>query len=85
MTKSYVRTATRSTLKVEANLTQILNFKANFHTEFEPFFKKKIYANNGGHFNPIRSGGGALKAPPPIFCSHAFNFGAALLCVGDFS
>ena len=45
MTKSYVRTATRSTLKVEANLTQILNFKANFHTEFEPFFKKKIYAN----------------------------------------
>ena len=50
MTKSYVRTATRSTLKVEANLTQILNFKANFHTEFEPFFQKKIYANNGGHF-----------------------------------
>ena len=49
MTKSYVRTATRSTLKVEANLTQILNFKANFHTEFEPFFPKKIYANNGGH------------------------------------
>ena len=46
MTKSYVRTATRSTLKVEANLTQILNFKANFHTEFEPF-KKKNYANNG--------------------------------------
>ena len=42
MTKSYVRTATHSTLKVEANLTQILNFKANFHTEFEPFFKKKI-------------------------------------------
>ena len=50
MTKSYVRTATRTTLKVEANLTQILNLKANFHTEFEPFFKKKIYANNGGHF-----------------------------------
>ena len=44
MTKSYVRTATRSTLKVEANLTQILNFKANFHTEFEPFLQKKIYA-----------------------------------------
>ena len=42
MTKSYVRTATCSTLKVEANLTQILHFKANFHTEFEPFFKKKI-------------------------------------------
>ena len=41
MTKSYVRTATCTTLKVEANLTQILNFKANFHTEFEPFLKKK--------------------------------------------
>ena len=54
MTKSYVRTATRSTLKVEANPTQILNFKANFHTEFEPFFKKKIYANNGGHFGHHR-------------------------------
>ena len=39
------------------------------------------------YLNPIRSGGGggALKAPPPIFCSHAFNFRAALLCVGDFS
>ena len=49
MTKSYVRTATRTTLKVEANLTQILNFKAKFHAEFEPFFKKKIYASNGGH------------------------------------
>ena len=53
MTKSYVRTATHSTLKVEANLTQTLNFKANFHTEFEPFFKKKIYANNGGHFKIV--------------------------------
>ena len=53
MTKSYVRTATRTTLKVEANLTQILNFKANFHTKFEPFFKKKIYANNGGHFKIV--------------------------------
>ena len=31
-------------------------------------------------------GGGALKAPPPpIFCPHAFNFGATLLCAGDFS
>ena len=53
MTNSYVRTATRTTLKVEANLTQILNFKANFHTEFEPIFKKKIYANNGGHFKIV--------------------------------
>ena len=57
MTKSYVRTATRTTLKVEANLTQILNFKANFHTEFEPFLKKKFYANNhrynGGHFKIV--------------------------------
>ena len=53
MTKSYVRTATRITLKVEANLTQILNFKANFHTEFELFFKKKNYANNDGHFKIV--------------------------------
>ena len=31
-------------------------------------------------------GGGALEAPPPpIFCPHAFNFGATILCVGDFS
>ena len=30
-------------------------------------------------------GGVALKAPPPIFCPHAFNFGATILCVGDFS
>ena len=30
-------------------------------------------------------GGGALKPPPPIFCPHGFNFGATLLCVGDFS
>ena len=57
--------------------------QANFF--YDNFFmsdrKQSIY------FNPIRSGGGALKAPPPppIFCSHAFNIGAALLCVGDFS
>ena len=49
MTKSYVRTATHTTLKVEANLTQILNFKANFHTEFELFFKKKIMLTIIGH------------------------------------
>ena len=30
-------------------------------------------------------GGGGFKNPPQFFCSHAFNFGAALLCVGDFS
>ena len=65
MTKSYVRTATRSTLKVEANLTQILNFKANFHTEFEPFFKKKIYANKGGHFNSLSATGDRGRQPPP--------------------
>ena len=34
--------------------------------------------------NPIRSGG-AFKAAPPKFCHHAFNSGATLLCVGDFS
>ena len=30
-------------------------------------------------------GGGFKSSPPPNFCSHAFNFGATLLCVGDFS
>ena len=38
--------------------------------------------------NPIRSGGGGrgFKSPPlRFFCPHIFNFGAALLCVGDFS
>ena len=30
--------------------------------------------------------GGGFKPPPPlIFCPHTFNFGATLLCVGDFS
>ena len=24
------------------------------------------------------------KSPPPIFCPHAFNFGATFLCVEDF-
>ena len=36
-----------------ANLTQILNFKANFHQEFELFSKNKVYANNGGHFKIV--------------------------------
>ena len=36
--------------------------------------------------NPIRSGGGGFKIPPPqFFYPHAFNFGATLLCFGDFS
>ena len=42
--------------KMAANLTQILNFKANFYQEFELFSlfsKKKIYANNGGHFKIV--------------------------------
>ena len=35
--------------------------------------------------NTIRTGGGCFKSlPPPIFCTHAFNFRATLLCVGDF-
>ena len=38
-----------------ANLTQILNFKANFQQEFELFSKKKNYANNGGiSFNQVK-------------------------------
>ena len=30
-------------------------------------------------------GGEGFKTPPVIFCPHAFNFEATLLCVGDFS
>ena len=37
-----VRTATRSILNMAANLTQILNFKANFHKQFELFSKKNF-------------------------------------------
>ena len=39
-------------------------------------------------YDQAGGGGGGFKSTPPpspIFCSHAFNFGAALLCVGDFS
>ena len=36
-----VRTATFSSLKMTANITQILNFKHNFHKEFE-LFKKNL-------------------------------------------
>ena len=48
-----VTTATRSTEKMAANLTQILNFKANFELHQELFSKNKIYANNGGHFKIV--------------------------------
>ena len=42
--------------------------------------------NSDGCFLTLYDPGGGFKSPPPpIFCSHAFNFGAALLCVGDFS
>ena len=36
-----------------ANLTQIVNFKANFHQECELFSKIKMYANSGGHFKIV--------------------------------
>ena len=36
-----------------ANLTKILNLKANFHKEFKLFSTKKIYANNGGLFKIV--------------------------------
>ena len=37
-----------------ANLTQILNFKANFHQQFEILLENKIYATiNGGHFKIV--------------------------------
>ena len=57
--------------------------KGNYCIEIKFFSNNQCYTLNKPY--TIR-GGGALKAPPPpIFCSFAFNFGAALLCVGDFS
>ena len=38
---------------MEANLTQILNFKDNFHQEFELFSREKNYANNRGHLKIV--------------------------------
>ena len=49
-------------------------------------FSERISSSRNFIINPIRSGGALKASPPPlIVCSHAFNFGAALLCVGDFS
>ena len=40
-----------------------------------------LYDPGGGAFR-----GGSFKSSPiPIFCPYAYNFGATLLCVGDFS
>ena len=52
-----------------ANLTQILNFKANFHQEFKLFSKKKIYANNGGHFKDVS----IIKKPLKVYI-RPYNF-----------
>ena len=52
-----------------------------------PYLKNYFYLTVYHFFiNPMRSGGGGLKAPPPLrfFCPHAFNFGATLLRVRDF-
>ena len=40
--QTFVRTATRSTLKMAANLTHIHNFKAIVHKEFKLFSKNTI-------------------------------------------
>ena len=53
MTEVIVGTATRSTYKMAANLTQFLNFKANFYQECKLFSKIKMFANNGGHFKIV--------------------------------
>ena len=37
------------------------------------------------YLNPMRSGGGVKSPRPQFFCPHVFNFGASLLCFGDFS
>ena len=53
-----------------ANLTQILNFKANFHQEFEIFSKRKIYANNGEHFKIVS----IIKKPIKFVDIRPYNF-----------
>ena len=53
-----------------ANLTQILNFKANFHQEFELFSRKKNYANNGGHFKIVS----IIKKPIKFVHIRPYNF-----------
>ena len=40
-------------IKSGSKLTQILNFKANFHQEFELFSINKIHANNDRHFKIV--------------------------------
>ena len=55
-------------------------------TKNQPFFLKSVKFDCITPLTLYDPGGGGFKSPPPpIFCSHAFNIGAALLCVGDFS
>ena len=54
-----------------ANLTQIANFKANFHQECKLFSKIKIYANNMVDTLRFSVSGapnrGVSQPPPPEF------------------
>ena len=44
-----------------------------------------VLSKTGAPLTLYDPGGGGYKSPPQIFCSQTFNFGAALLCAGDFS
>ena len=59
-------TSTRSTLKIAANLTEIHNFKANFHKVFE-LFSPKIMLTMVDTWAPaeIFVGGGQSQKGPP--------------------
>ena len=53
-----------------ANLTQIVNFKANFHQECKLFSKIKIYANNMVdtlRFSVSGAPNGGVATSPPEF------------------
>ena len=50
-----------------ANLTQILNFKANFHQEFELFLKKNNFMLTMVDTLTLYDPGGGFKSPPLRF------------------
>ena len=58
---------THSTLKVAANLTQILNFKANSHKAIELFKKKIMLTIIMVDTLTLYDPGGGFKSPPSNF------------------
>ena len=57
---------------------------AKVYVLFDSVYILKCIKNNWLTLYDPGGGGGFKSPPPPIVCPHAFNFGATLLCVGDF-